>query len=84
MDALGLAELLVFKCEDERGDEWTIVPPEDVPSAIKDNPSMIEYMVEGLTSQLPGESTIYAAIKIGSPTPTTIGSAIKVANEVMH
>ena len=81
---LGLAELIILKCTDERGKDWTIVPPDEVPSKIKNDPQMIEWMVEGCQPQFPGESTIYAAMKVGSPMPKKLGSAIKVANEVMH
>lgn len=81
---IGLAELIILKCEDEKGEKWEIVPPKDVPSKIKDDPEVMEYLVSGCQPQFPGETTIYAALKVGRPNPTTVGSAIKLIGEGMH
>ena len=59
-----LVELIIFKCEDEVGEEWFIVEPADIPEKVKE-PGVIEFLEAGCVAQFPGESTVYAGIKIG-------------------
>lgn len=75
-----LVEMLIFKCEDETGESWTLVEPEDIPSKLRDDPEVIEYLQSGCVAQFPGEATIYCGIKMGSGNAPPVNSKIQLLN----
>jgi len=75
---VGLVELMILKCIDGTGDEWYIVPPEEVPEWVKD-PDTVDFLVEGHTAQAPGETDMYLALKAGHyVNMPTMGGRIKL------
>ncbi len=79
-----LAELIIFKCDDEMGKEWEIVPPDEVPEKVKE-PGVIAWMLDGFQPQFPGESTIYAGFRVGDKGVARLSGVIKDINgESLH
>lgn len=62
----GLVGLVILKCEEGDGDNWTMVLPEDVPAGISDNPEVVYNLEQGNVAQLPNETTVYAGFKTGN------------------
>ncbi len=79
-----LVELIIFRCEDEMGENWTIVDPVDIPEKIKE-PIVIEFLESGCVAQFPGESTLYVGIKVGETfRPQELVRKIKASNEAIQ